>query len=135
MPKRDDSRLILQNLKKRPLPELGRPVVPLNVAEAQVTGASSHAIAGDSIPDSTEDPSPSAPPPFVPPPLPRTRLQPRRRAARSALLVRLDPELHRRLDEVARYNGLTMNDIAVEAIELHLNDFAQPSGMNTEPRA
>ncbi|HWQ57249.1 MAG TPA: hypothetical protein VN442_26430 [Bryobacteraceae bacterium] len=117
MPKREDSSLILQNLKKRNLPALGRPVVPLEEAEAQLTGASdiSSAILRASAPDSA-----------APATEPRTRLLPRRRVARSALLVRLDPELHRRLDDVARFNGLTMNDIVVEAIELHLGDFAQP---------
>lgn len=119
MSKREDSSLILQNLKKRELPALGRPVVSLEQAEAQLTGAADISFA--SSPDISADSSPA-----TEPAAPRTRLRPHRRVARSALLVRLDPELHRRLDDVARYNGLTMNDIVVEAIELHLGDFAQP---------
>jgi hypothetical protein len=125
MSKRDDSSLILRNLKKVDLPSLGQPVVPLDRAEKQLAGAndsgggeatavdSSAAITPDSTPDSRVVSR-------------KTRLQPKHRAVRSALIVRLHPDLHRRLDEVARYNSLTMNDIVTEAIELHLQNFAHP---------
>ena len=130
MSKRDDSSLILRNLKKVDLPSLGQPVVPLDRAEKQLAGAndsgggeastdvdSTAAIMDDSSSDITPDSRVVSG---------RTRLQPKHRAVRSALIVRLHPDLHRRLDEVARYNSLTMNDIVTEAIELHLQNFAHP---------
>ena len=131
MSKRDNSSLILQNLKKRELRPLGETVLPMEQAEKLLTGGPAEppsfggdtatAISTDSYHASTPDNMHAAPPA-----VPGTRLKPRRRAARSALIVRLDPALHRRLEEVARYNSLTMNDIATEAIELHLKNFPHP---------
>ena len=129
MSKRDDSSLILRNLKKVDLPSLGQPVVPLERAERQLAGAkdapSGASPAVDSVAAIMADSSPAITPDsrVV---RGRTRLQPKHRAVRSALIVRLHPDLHRRLDEVARYNNLTMNDIVTEAIELHLQNFAHP---------
>jgi hypothetical protein len=134
MSKREDSSLILQNLKKRELRSSGETIVPLEEAErhlarggyapALVPDGRSDASTPDSMiasrragsGDSTQDDR-----------SPKTRLKPRERVARSALIVRLDPALHRRLEATARYNRLTMNDIAIEAIELHLQNFPQPS--------
>jgi hypothetical protein len=129
MSKRDDSSLILRNLKKVDLPSLGQPVVPLDRAEKQLAGANDSgggevravASSADIMPDSSSAIA------FDSRVVSRkTRLQPKHRAVRSALIVRLHPDLHRRLDEVARYNSLTMNDIVTEAIELHLQNFAHP---------
>jgi hypothetical protein len=142
MSQRESSRLMLRNLKKIDLPALGAPVVPMEEAERQValgatraatgTGAITAASAADSRAASAVDSYQASEidsrlaTELASEPAVKTRLKPRIRTARSALLVRLDPGLHRRLDEVARYNRLTMNDIAVEAIELHLKNFPQP---------
>jgi hypothetical protein len=137
--KRDNSSLILQNLKKRDLRPLGEPIVPFEEAERRlspfgpgsestrpVTAASGAAITRDSGIDSSHD-SYHAGTHSVDQYASRgTRLKPRERVARSALIVRLDPALHRELEQVARFNRLTMNDIAIEAIELHLKNFAHP---------
>jgi len=139
MSKRENSSLILQNLKKRDFRSLGETVVPLAEAERRIAhGAStaydaassdskiaiSHDSYHDSEQDITLDNSQS--------PLPATKLRPRERVARSALIVRLNPALHRELEEVARFNRLTMNDIATEALELHLRNFPHPPAGRTE---
>jgi hypothetical protein len=131
MSKRENSSLILQNLKKRELRPLGEPIVPLAEAERRMTGgiheagaiASTHASYLDSPQASAHD---SAPDIFQSPAHAATKLRPRERVARSALIVRLSPALHRELEEVARFNRLTMNDIAIEALELHLRNFPHP---------
>jgi hypothetical protein len=134
MSKRENSSLILQNLKKREFRPLGDPVVPLEEAERRITQADAGAYEAatastlasypDRTPDSHHD---SMPVPTA------TKLRPRERVARSALIVRLNPALHRELEEVARFNRLTMNDIATEALELHLRNFPHPpNGQVTE---
>ncbi len=142
MSKRESSSVILQNLKKRDLSQLGHPVVPISEAERLIAGgesSSSAALAMASEPpsilqDSSQDSSldsyltsVKAGSEAIPA---GTRLRPKERAARSALIVRLDPQLHRKLDEVARYNRLTMNDIVTEAIQMHLQNFAHPPDYN-----
>jgi hypothetical protein len=139
MSKRESSSVILQNLKKRDLSQLGHPVVPISEAERLISGAEASGSAAamvseaedvDSAPDSNPDsyqPSVRAVTEAIPA---GTRLRPKERAARSALIVRLDPQLHRELDEVARYNRLTMNDIVTEAIQMHLQNFAHPPDYN-----
>lgn len=130
MSRRESSSLILQNLKKRDLQRRGEPVVPLEEAEHRLAAAAAPAVddaAYTSLPDSMlaiSHEKSAAPEPASG----RTRLRPRERAARSALIVRLSPELHRRLEEVARFNRLSMNDIVIEAIEFHLQDFPHPPG-------
>jgi hypothetical protein len=122
--------LILQNLKKRELRPLGEPIVPMVEAERRIAAAAgAEEETGHSVPDTKYDSWPDSVPasyPAITTDTPRTRLRPRERVARSALIVRLDPGLHRRLEEVARFNRLTMNDIATEAIELHLRNFPHP---------
>jgi hypothetical protein len=84
------------------------------------------AIEPDGTPASYHDSGPASYPDSTGA-IPRlSRLKPRERVARSALIVRLDPALHRELETVARFNRLTMNDIAIEAIELHLRNFPHP---------
>ena len=134
MSKRENSSsLILQNLKKRDLARLGEPVVPIDEAERLVMTGMGPAAASDD-PDSTRSYRDSmiASTPEGNPDSLRTRLKPKERVARSALIVRLDPALHRRLEAVARHNRLTMNDIAIEAIELHLRDFPHPPGFEPD---
>ena len=137
MSKRENSSLILQNLKKREFRPLGDPVVPLEEAERRITQADAGAYEAatastlasyqDSRPDSQHDSMPATSVPTA------TKLRPRERVARSALIVRLNPALHRELEEVARFNRLTMNDIATEALELHLLNFPHPpNGQVTE---
>ena len=119
MSERQHGSMILHGLKKRELPQRGAPTVPVEEAEAHLGGS-----AQDSQLSSV-----TASMLAITPSESKTRLTPRpRRAARSALIVRLDPALHRRLDEVARFNDLSMNDIVIEAIELHLGNFKQPPG-------
>jgi hypothetical protein len=128
MSKRENSSLILQNLKKREFRPLGEPIVPLAEAERRISElhdneAPDVAIVRDSYPAS----QPAIPPASTHAPQHGTKLRPRERVARSALIVRLNPALHRELEEVARFNRLTMNDIVIEAIELHLRNFPHPS--------
>ena len=135
MSKRENSSLILQNLKKRELRPLGEPVVPMAEAERRITQVDSvitNAITHDSYPDS-QNAITTAIMPAVEhsSPSPASKLRPRERVARSALIVRLNPALHRELEEVARFNRLTMNDIAIEAIELHLRNFPHPGDGHT----
>jgi hypothetical protein len=144
MSKRENSSLILQNLKKRDLLPLGEPVVPLDEAERRLnvagtaavreragefdglTSASGDATKHDSRHDSWQDNYQTSHSGAGAESRAATRLKPRERVARSALIVRLDPTLHRQLEQVARFNRLTMNDIAIEAIELHLKNFPHP---------
>jgi predicted HicB family RNase H-like nuclease len=126
MSKRENSSLILQNLKKRELRPLGEPVVPMSEAERRITRLDSdvsEAIMADSYHDSRPASSIAVDQPSS---VRATKLRPRERVARSALIIRLNPALHRELEEVARFNRLTMNDIAIEAIELHLRNFPHP---------
>jgi hypothetical protein len=133
MSKRENSSLILQNLKKRELRPLGEPIVPLAEAERRMSQAepaayemaagTAMAIMPDSYPDSTPASTPASIHSLS---QGATKLRPRQRVARSALIIRLNPALHRELEEVARYNRLTMNDIAIEALELHLRNFPHP---------
>jgi hypothetical protein len=133
--KRENSSLILQNLKKRELRQLGEAVVPLSEAERVMTATASAPAERrdqgkgtmiDSYPASTPDSSLASTQDSITIGG-NTKLKPRERVARSALIVRLDPALHRRLEQVARFNRLTMNDIAIEAIELHLRNFPHPA--------
>jgi hypothetical protein len=126
MSKRENSSLILQNLKKRELRPLGAPIVPMAEAERRIGQSEAgitNAITHDSYPDSMPAGIQDSPPLSS---QPATKLRPRERVARSALIIRLNPALHRELEEVARYNRLTMNDIAIEAIQLHLRNFPHP---------
>ena len=137
MSKREDSSLILQNLKKRELRPLGEAIVPIEEAERHLSRAGFGAVMtqdpGEPASMITSRPAivPDSEPAII---IPKTRLKPRERVARSALIVRLDPALHRRLEATARYNRLTMNDIAIEAIELHLQNFPQPSDPDGQGR-
>jgi hypothetical protein len=136
--KRENSSLILQNLKKRELRPLGEPVVPLAEAERRLsqstqeasadalTAATAIASSETSTSDSTHASYHDGEQAVQHHERRATRLKPRERVARSALIVRLDPALHRELEEVARFNRLTMNDITIEAIELHLKNFPHP---------
>ena len=133
MSKRENSSLILQNLKKREFRPLGAPIVPMAEAERRIGQGDATAtdVAGTMTGDSTHDSYPDSTPASIHASLPLspqsvTKLRPRERVARSALIVRLNPALHRELEEVARYNRLTMNDIAIEAIQLHLRNFPHP---------
>jgi hypothetical protein len=126
MSKRENSSLILQNLKKRELRPLGEPVVSMAEAERRLTQADS-ALSDDVTLASYHDSKPASTITVEQPSALRaTKLRPRERVARSALIIRLNPALHRELEEVARFNRLTMNDIAIEAIELHLRNFPHP---------
>jgi hypothetical protein len=126
VPKRENSSLILQNLKKRELRLLGDPVVSMAEAERRLTQAESPVVTAstpDSYHDSRQDSNMAVEQLSTPA---VTKLRPRERVARSALIIRLNPALHRELEEVARFNRLTMNDIAIEAIEMHLRNFPHP---------
>jgi predicted HicB family RNase H-like nuclease len=131
--KRDNSSLILQNLKKRELRVVADPIVAIEEAEKRMSQSDAgQAVAIADSQDSYRASYHSSSQAIAPDTASGTRLKPRERAARSALIVRLDPRLHRRLEQIARFNRLTMNDIVIEAIELHLGNFPQPPDLLTD---
>lgn len=126
---------------KRPLPEHGKPVIPIDAAES--------ALLGDTPPPSPVPPPTAAPTipepdvasqPVVPFNVPveshttvqlgvlsPTLLKARKKPVKIAWTFKIPLELHRELTTVATHNGLTMSDIVIEAIQFHLPNFPHPA--------
>ena len=116
---------------KRPLPERGKPLISMGEAEAALLGetpppspaaktAAAPATAVPIVGPSTIQPT--IPPSILSPSLLRARTKP----IRIAWTFKIPHELHQELSNVAAYNGLTMSDIVIEAIQFHLPNFPHP---------
>lgn len=132
---------------KKPLLERGKPVVSLDAAESSLLGeptpppppvqAAAAAAAAPPKP-AAPAPEPVAAPPAKPPVpqsvhtavqstvLSLSRLQPKKKEIKIAWTFKIPYALHQELAAVAAHNDLTMSDIVIEAIQLHLPNFAHP---------
>ena len=131
-----DQRVSLTQLKK-PLVGSVKPAVSPEAENALLGAAAVATPAPELAPSSTrEQYTPAVQPdiqPAVQPPVlplgPHTRLVPRNARPRIVTFpytVRIPLDLHERLKAVAMHNNLSMTDIVIEALELHLPDFPQP---------
>lgn len=128
---------------KKPLLDRGKPVVSLDAAESSLLG-------DIQPPAPVVEPPPPPPAPAAeipvraatPPPvhtavqpavLSPSRLQPKKKEIRIAWTFKIPHELHQELAAVAAHNDLTMSDIVIEAIQLHLPNFAHPAGRTPRP--
>lgn len=128
---------------KKPLLDRGKPVVSLDAAESTLLGEAPAAVPAAPAAAATPRPSPTpAPPPAeppvraaAPPPvhtavqstvLSPSRLQPKKKEIKIAWTFKIPYALHQELAAVAAHNDLTMSDIVIEAIQLHLPNFAHP---------
>jgi hypothetical protein len=96
---------------KRPLPDRGSPIVPLDQAAAAF-------LTTESRPAAPAEPSPS----------PSKLLTNKKKDPKIAWTFKMPYQLHQELSAVAAYNGLSMTDIVVEALERHLVHFPHPAG-------
>jgi len=140
---------------KRPLPDRGRPVVPLEDAESALLGteapkpaataarpplpiAMAAAAAATAAPVVTAPPPPPVPTAVKPsvradshttvqlPVLPTSLLKAKKKDIKIAWTFKIPHALHQELAAAAHHNGLTMSDIVIEAIQFHLPNFPHP---------
>lgn len=155
MPERERPSLTGLAINKKPLIERGKPVVSLDAAESTLLGQQppasrtaalddTHTLGpisadGDAAPPAAAvsqaaparaTAAPSSRPdghttiqPTIQSP---SRLQPKKKEIRIAWTFKIPHELHQELSAVASYNDLTMSDIVIEAIQLHLPHFPHP---------
>jgi hypothetical protein len=97
---------------KRPLPDRGSPIVPLDQAAATF-------LTPESRPAAAPEPTPQ---------VPSKLLMHQKKDPKIAWTFKMPYKLHQELSAVAAYNELSMTDIVVEALERHLVHFPHPAG-------
>lgn len=137
MPERDRPSLTGLSIK-RPLPDRGKPVIPITEAESALLGDPPRPPAiPATAPLATPPPTPLPAQPALQhddhiavhtPVLSPSLLKAKRKEIKIAWTFKIPHALHQELSAVAAHNGLTMSDIVIEAIQFHLPNFPHPPG-------
>jgi hypothetical protein len=128
MPERDRPSLTGLSIK-RPLPDRGKPVVPINEAESALLGDGPRPVVPPVVPPATPPVIQEADHTEVQPGvLSPSLLKAKKKEIKIAWTFKIPHALHQQLSAVAAHNGLTMSDIVIEAIQFHLPNFPHPPG-------
>jgi len=121
MPERDRPSLTGLSIK-RPLPERGKPVVPIDAAESALFGGEAAAPEESTQKVHTSGQSEGLST-IHSPVLSPSLLKAKKKEIKIAWTFKIPYALHEELAAVASHNGLTMSEIVIEAIQFHLPNF------------